>query len=323
MDETELADVVDQVRALVQERYIFPDVAAKVSAVLAAGLAGRRYPANLPALAAAVTADLQSVNGDKHLRLKYHEQAIAARTPGDDTAEYAAMARWADQTCGGVACAQRLAGNVGYLDLRPVLFPAILCGQVITAAMSLLATTDALIIDLRNCIGGEPAMVAFLISYLWDRDPAQLSGLRERQDNLFRQTWTLPYVPGRRFGKDKPVYVLTSTTTFSGAEQLSYDLQQLGRATIVGEPTGGGANPREGFTVHPHLEATISVATAVNPKTGGNWEGTGVTPDIQATAGRARDAAYQRALRDVITTGSTAAAEARDTLAATLPPPPS
>jgi len=323
MDETELADVVDQVRALVEAHYIFPEAATRVSGVLAAGLAGGRYPAGLPALATAVTADLQSVNGDKHLRLVYHEQAIPPRTPGDDTEEYAAMARWADQTCGGVACAQRLAGNVGYLDLRPVLFPAVLCGEVITAAMSLLATVDALIIDLRNCLGGEPGMVAFLISYLWDRDPAQLSGLRERQHNLLRQTWTLPYVPGRRFGKDKPVYVLTSAVTFSGGEQLSYDLQQLGRATIVGEPTRGGANLREGFRIHPHLEATISVAAAVNPKTGGNWEGTGVAPDIVTTADRARDTAYERALRDVITADGTTAAEARDALAATLPPPPS
>jgi C-terminal processing protease CtpA/Prc len=321
MDEAELTDVVGQVRALVEEHYIFPEVAAEVSVVLAAGLAGGRYPADLPALAAAVTADLQSVNGDKHLRLQYHEEAIPPRTPGDDTEEYAAMARWADQTCGGVACAQRLAGNVGYLDLRPVLFPAVLAGEVMTAAMSLLATTDALIIDLRNCLGGEPSMVTFLISYLWDRDPAQLSGMRERQDNLLRQTWTLPYVPGRRFGKDKPVYVLTSATTFSGGEQLSYDLQALGRATIVGEPTRGGAHPREGFRVHPHLEATISVAAAVNPKTGGNWEGTGVAPDIRTTADRARDTAYERALQDVIKADGTAAAEARDALAAVPPEP--
>ena len=119
MAEAELADVMNQVRALVEEHYIFPEVAAKVSGVLAAGLAGGRYPADMPALAAAVTADLQSVNGDKHLRLLYHEDAIAPRTPGDDAEEYAAMAHWAGQTCGGVACAQRLAGNVGYLDLRP------------------------------------------------------------------------------------------------------------------------------------------------------------------------------------------------------------
>jgi len=316
MDEAELADVVAQVRALVEAHYVFPEVAVEVSGVLAAGLAGGRFPADAPALAEAVTADLQSVNGDKHLRLRYHEEAIPPRAPGDDAEEYASMARWADQTCGGVACAQRLAGNVGCLDLQPVLFPAVLCGEVMTAAMSLLATADALIIDLRNCLGGEPSMVTFLISYLWDRDPAQLSGLRERHDKVPQQAWTLPYVPGRRFGKDKPVYVLTSAVTFSGGEQLSYDLQQLGRATIVGETTRGGANPREGFRVHPHLEATISVATAVSPQTGGNWEGTGVMPDIQTTADHARDTAYRRALQDVITADGAAAAEARDALAA-------
>jgi hypothetical protein len=321
MDEAELAGIVNQVRALAEEHYIFPDVAAKVSGALAAGLAGGRYPADLPALAKAVTADLQSVNGDKHLRLLYHEEAIPPRAPGDDAEEYAAMARWADQTCGGVACAQRLAGNVGYLDLQPVLFPTVLAGEVITAAMSLLATADALIIDLRGCLGGEPSMPPFIISYLWDRDPAQLSGLWERKDNLLRQTWTLPYVPGRRFGKDKPVYVLTSAVTFSGGEQLSYDLRQLGRATVVGEPTRGGAHPREGFRVHPHLEATISVAAAVNPKTGGNWEGTGVTPDIQTTAERARDTAYERALQDVITANGPGAAEARDALTTAVPAP--
>jgi C-terminal processing protease CtpA/Prc len=112
------------------------------------------------------------------------------------------------------------------------------------------------------------------------------------------------------------VYVLTSATTFSGGEQLSYDLQQLGRATIVGERTRGGGHAREGFTVHPHLEATISVAESVNPKTGGNWEGTGVTPDIQTPATQARDVAYRQALRDVTAAGGALATEAEAALAA-------
>lgn len=316
MDEAELRQVVGQIQALVEAHYVFPDIAAKVSRILAEGLAEGRYPAEEPLLAAAVTADLQSVNADQHLRLKYHAEIMPQRTPGDDAEEYAAMALWADQTCGGVACVQRLAGNVGYLDLQPVLFPTALCGEVITAAMSILATSGALIIDLRHCLGGEPTMAAFLISYLWDHGPAQLTGLRERDDDQVKQIWTLPYVPGRRFGKAKPVYALTSATTFSGGEQLGYDLQQLGRAAIVGETTRGGAHAREGFPVHPHLEATIPVATAVNPKTGGNWEGTGVAPDIQTTAGHARDTAYELALKDVIAAGGPGSAEARNALAA-------
>lgn len=314
-----MAHVVEQVRALVETHYLYPGIASAVSRVLAEGLAEGRYPAEEPSLATAVTADLQSVNADKHLRLLYHAEALPRRTPGDDTEEYAAMARWADQTCGGVACVRRLAGNVGYLELQPVLFPAALCGEVITAAMSLLASTGVLIIDLRHCRGGEPNTAAFLISYLWDHEPVQLSGLQEGKDNRLKQAWTLPYVPGRRFGRTKPVYALTSATTFSGGEQLSYDLQQLGRATVIGERTGGGAHAREGFPVHPHLEATISVAAAVNPATGGNWEGTGVAPDIQTTPDRARDTAYELALRDVIAAGGPAAAEARGALATSQP----
>jgi hypothetical protein len=316
-NEADPADVVRKVRALLETRYVFPDIAATVSGVLAGGLAAGRYPSDAPELAAAVTADLQSVNGDKHLRLQYHDEALPARTPHDDTEEIAFLARWADQVCGGVACAQRLAGNVGYLDLQPILFPAAMCGEIVTAAMSLVASTDALILDLRHCRGGEPGMAVFAASYQWDHDPVQLTGLRERQDTAPRQMWTLPYVPGRRFGKTKPVYVLTSATTFSGGEQLSYDLQQLGRATVVGERTRGGANAREGFPVHPHLEATISVAESVNPVTGGNWEGTGVQPDIEAIASHARDTAYQLALQAVIAAGTPSAAEASNALTST------
>ncbi len=312
MDKAELESIVGQVRTLVEATYVFPDVAVAVSRVLAEGLAQERYPADERALAAALTADLQSVNGDKHLRLLYHAEVLAERLPGDDAEERDALARWAARTCSGVASVQRLPGNIGYLDLEPVLFPAAMCGEMAGAALSLLADTDALIIDLRACIGGEPAMSTLITSYLWDQEPVQLTGLRE--GGLLKQAWTMPYVPGRRFGKVKPAYVLTSAATFSGGEQLSYDLQHLGRATIVGERTGGGAHAREGFRVHPHLEATISVAESVDPWTGGNWEGTGVAPDVNVASTQARDLAHRLALEAVIATGQ-ATTEARDALA--------
>jgi len=318
MDQHEVTRVVHEVQSLVEARYVYPRIGAQVAQVLATGLAEGRYPADERRLAEAVTADLQSVNGDKHLRLLYHDQPIGHREPGDDAEEYAAVARWAQQTCGGVASVQRLAGNVGYLDLQPILFPAVIGGELITAAMSLLAATEALIIDVRHCLGGEPAMVAFLISYLWDHDPVQLTGLQERQDDRPRQSWTLPYVPGRRFGKAKPVYALTSATTFSGGEQLAYDLQQLRRAVIIGETTRGGGHAREGFRVGPHLEATISVAAAVNPVSGTSWEGTGVTPDIHTPAAQARDEAHRLALEQVAAADGPQAAEARSALSAPI-----
>jgi hypothetical protein len=71
---------------------------------------------------------------------------------------------------------QRLSGNVGYLDLQPVLFPSAMSGEAITAAMILLSGTDALIIDLRRCLGGGPSTTSLIISYLWTHEPVQLTG---------------------------------------------------------------------------------------------------------------------------------------------------
>ncbi len=85
---------------------------------------------------------------------------------------------------------------------------------------------------------------------------------------------------------------------------LGYDLQQLGRAAVVGERTRGGVHAREAFPVHAHLQATIPLTESVNPITGGNWEGTEVTPDIDSTASQARDTAYRLALQAVIAAGT-------------------
>lgn len=311
MRKEEIAVVIHEVRTLVERRYPDTRIAARIGAVLDTALAHGRYPTDAQALATAVTRDLQSVNGDMHLRLLFHQAYLPERAPGDDAEEYAAMTRWARQTCGGIAQARRLAGNVGHLDLQPIIFPAVIGAEAVTAALTLLANTEALLLDLRACLGGDPSAVAFLISYLWDDRPAQLTGLQQRGEQHPRQSWTQAYVPGPRFGPTKPVYVLTSASTFSGGEQLAYDLRQLGRATLVGERTRGGAHPRESFRVHPHLEATIPVARSINPVSGGNWEGVGVNPDIHTSSGEALATAYRLALDHVISQDGPTAGEAR------------
>jgi hypothetical protein len=290
MQTPETSQILAEVARLVRERYVFPDIAEQIARSLTAK---RDYPDQLPELAAAVTADLQAVNGDKHLRLVHHGEPLperAAGAGGDDAAEYAMMTAWADRTSGGVARVERLDGEVGLLAIDPVLYPTPIAADRVSAAMTILADTDALIVDLRRCVGGEPTMVAFLAGYLFGHEPVQMSGLEERGSDGIKQLWTPSWVPGRRFGPDKPVFVLCGPATFSGGEALAYDLQQLGRARVVGEQTRGGANPREGFRVHPHLELTVSVARAVSPITGGNWEGVGVTPDIAVPAEQALDA---------------------------------
>lgn len=295
--------VIPLVIKLLHEHYVFPEVETELDALLNAGLVEDRYAqADQAALAELVTADLQSVNGDLHLRLKYSESELSD-THDDEATHMRQMAEWSALNCGGVSQAQRLPGNIGLLEIDPLFFPPAVAGDQVTAAMHLLAATDALILDLRDCLGGDPTMVNLVYSFLTGHEPVQLSGMAHRDPAHFTQHWT-SHVPGPKFGGDKPVWVLTSGRTFSGGEALSFDLQEHGRAVVVGEQTRGGAHPREGFRVDSHLEVTIPTARSVSPISGGNWEGTGVTPDIPTAAADALPEANRRALEAVLALGS-------------------
>ena len=143
-------------------------------------------------------------------------------------------------------------------------------------------------------------MVALISSYLFDTEPVHLNDLYFRFSNQTRQFWTHPYVPGKRFGPDKPIYVLTSNLTFSAAEEFSNNLQTLKRATIIGEITAGGANPGDVFKVGEHFNMFISTGKAINPITKDNWEGKGVLPDIAVPAEQALLTAQILAMQPII-----------------------
>jgi C-terminal processing protease CtpA/Prc len=211
---------------------------------------------------------------------------------------------------------KRLDGNIGYLDLRRIPMPEN-AGPAIAAAMELVGGTYALIIDLRRNGGGHPDGVAFWCSYLLAEEPLHLNDIFHADTGETRQFWSLPYVPGTRY-LDRPVYVLVSSRTFSGGEDLCYTLQALGRAELIGETTGGGAHPTRGFPISAAVHIAVPFARSVNPVTGTNWQGTGVVPDTAVPADQAYDAAYAKALRHVTGLGDVPAPiadEARDALA--------
>lgn len=143
-------------------------------------------------------------------------------------------------------------------------------------------------------------MIALLSTFLFGPEPVHLNSFYDRSGDKTSQTWTLPYIPGNRT-PDKPVYVLTSSSTFSAAEEFTYNLKNLKRATIVGEKTRGGAHPGRDVSVTAHFRVFVPVGRAVNPISGTNWEGTGVEPDISAPEADALDSAYRLALGDVLT----------------------
>jgi C-terminal processing protease CtpA/Prc len=244
---------------------------------------------------------LQSVNGDKHLRLIYSPDEVPDQNEVDrhDEARYR---REAELTGHGIARVERLPGNVALLEVS-CLCDAEIAGPAAAAAMNLVADADALLLDLRRNGGGHPSMVALLCSYLLD-EPVHLNDLYNGRDDSTHQWWSEAFVPGPRFGGGKPVYVLTSSSTFSGAEELSYNLQQLKRATLIGETTGGGAHPTSRHWVGSHLIASVPWGRAINPVSGTNWEGTGVKPDIAVRADEAFSTAYRLALEHVLDLGA-------------------
>ena len=294
-------EVVDTLVKRLNDSYVFPDVAAKMEQALRSNASEYDKITSARQFAEKLTSDLQAVSHDKHVRVRYSYEAIPVRAAGprEPTAEEREqIRRELGRINYGFERVERLPGNIGYIDLRGFTPAEIGGGETVAAAFNFLANTDALIIDLRKNGGGDPNQVALICSYLFGSERVHLNDLhwRDGKGEKVEEFWTLKDVPGRRYeGKD--VYVLTSNYTFSGAEEFSNNLKTLKRATIVGETTGGGANPGGGNRLSEHFGAFIPTGRAVNPITKTNWEGTGVEPDVKVPADQALHVAQLSALK--------------------------
>jgi hypothetical protein len=295
IDTGERADVIAAVLKELLQSYVYPEKAKDMEAAIRARQKNGEYEAitSAAALARTLTAHLREVSHDKHLHVDYLAGFPGGPGPRAGPPNRDQMAKRLAARNYGFRKVERLEGNVGYLELDGFL-PAEFAAETAAAAMSFLANTDALIIDLRHNGGGDPSMVAFLCSYFFDAKPVHLNDLYHRPDDSTHQWWTLPYVPGRRY-LDKEVYLLTSKRTFSAAEEFAYDLQSLKRATIIGETTGGGAHPGKGHRINDHFMMFVPTGRAINPVTKTNWEGTGVKPDVEVPAEKALETAHRKA----------------------------
>jgi C-terminal processing protease CtpA/Prc len=238
------------------------------------------------------------VSRDKHVGVDYFPRPLPPDPPRDAKPSAEDEARRTRSLAAGNCSfvrVERLAGNVGYLRFDGFAPPEP-CAETVAAAMTFVAGTQGLIVDLRENRGGSPDMVALVSSYLFDRR-THLNDLWTRSTGTTREYWTRDSVAGRRFGGEKPVIVLTSSRTFSAAEEFTYNLKALGRATVVGETTGGGAHPVDGHRIDDHFVVAVPVARAVNPVTRTNWEGTGIEPDVKVPASDAMAAAQERLRR--------------------------
>src|ERR1044071_1513969 len=304
IDAATRTQVVDTILKRLNESYVFPDIAKKMEDSIRERVAKKEYDQITSAkqFATTLTNDLQAVSHDKHLRVRYSFESIPERgARREPTAEEREQRKreltWLNHGFGKV---ERLPGHIGYLALFNFADEE-LGGDTVAAAMNFINGTDALIIDMRRNGGGNPAMVALVCSYLFGNEPVHLNDLYWREGNRTEEFWTRKDVAGKRY-LNKDVYVLTSNRTFSGAEEFTYNLKNLKRATIIGETTGGGAHPGGGFRLNEHFGIFVPTGRAISPITKTNWEGTGVTPDISVPADQALHVARIMALKKTLTT---------------------
>jgi C-terminal processing protease CtpA/Prc len=213
------------------------------------------------------------------------------------------MRRQATQASCGFEKLEILAGNVGYLNLSTFSADPEICGPTATTAMAFFESVDALVIDIRDNEGGDPAMVAYVSTYFF-AERTHLSDLWTRSTGETEEFWTKPELPGKRLAT-QPVFVLTSTRTFSAGEEFAYNLQSLRRATIVGETTSGGAHGVRTERVDDRFAIRVPFQRAINPVTKTNWEGTGVTPDVKVPAADALKKAQELLRRERAAAGAT------------------
>ena len=294
LDAAERQRVIDGVANNLIEFYVYPDLAQKMADAVRASQKSGDYDAiaDPDAFANRLTKDLQGVSHDKHLGVNYSPVRLPPEGDKPNPEQETQFRKMLERTNCSFQKVEILPRNIGYLKFSAFADPTF-CGPTVVAAMNFLAHVDAIIFDLRENGGGDPRMVEMISSYLFDK-PTHLNDLYNRKDDFTTQYWTLPYVPGATLA-DKPAFVLTSKSTFSGAEEFAYNLKNLKRATIVGETTGGGAHPVAGHRIDDHFTIGVPFARAVNPISKKNWEGTGVEPDVSVKAEDALEKAEELA----------------------------
>ena len=282
----ERTEIIEQIASELDGKYVFPKVGKEMSDMLLSKLKKGSYDEidNANKFGEVLTEQLQDICSDKHLRVRAgvgRPRTGSRGRPDNRRSNY------------GFVKVEVLPGNIGYIKFN-MFDPSEEAQSVAASAMKFIENTDALIFDLRENGGGSPVMIAFLQTYLFE-EKVHLNSFYYRPTDTTRESWTFDEVPGKKYGEKKPVYVLTSSYTFSGAEEFSYNLKHLKRGTIVGEKTGGGAHPVTTVQLGKRMRMSLPFARAINPVTKTNWEGTGVIPNVPVPSDQALQKAIQLA----------------------------
>jgi C-terminal processing protease CtpA/Prc len=289
------SSIAHRIAEFVRDRYVFADVGERVHTFLTEqAKCGAYKDLSADEFASQITGELRLKSNDQHLRVRYWEEAHIPESPGDTVREQNDRAAHCQQMAYGIGASENHAGGVAILSIKD-LVESSLSKAAFEKALRSVADADALVIDLRECVGGAPDTVTLVCSHLFDVR-TQLSTIVPRAAPE-EQFWADPSVYPIRFGGQKTVAIAVANFTFSGAEMLAYDLQSCGRATIVGAVTGGGAHACSFHWPNPHFSLLLPEARPVNPITRTNWEVCGIAPDIACSENDALRVAIDHVLR--------------------------
>ena len=286
---------IESIGAVVRREYFDAEVGMQVETALREGLSEGRFPNLVTAqdVAGALTLELYVLTHDKHLAVSVVQASARGGVAADNRADDVRRSN------GGVQQAAILPGNIGYLNLTSFWRPDE-AREAIATAMHLLRNADALIIDMRANLGGSPDTVAMVISYLFDSPGMPLFEIVHRSGPPDRYTTLTPAPPDRN--EKRAVYILTSARTFSAGEGFAFLVQERHRAEVIGEVTAGAANPGQPYPVNDIFEVVVPNGQVKSAVGGGNWEGSGVKPDVAVAAGEALRVAHVRALTRLVST---------------------
>lgn len=280
--------VIEAAISRLEQSYIEADTGRLIGEQLRRKLQSGAYDRfdNPAQFADAVTRDLRSLNGDLHLSLRYVTDRGPNRTNplGDPRRQNFGLGR-----------VEILEGNVGYLEIT-AFAGAQGYQEAVGDAMRLLARTDAIIIDVRRNGGGSGEMSHLVFSHFLGADPVPTIAVKRRSSPQPTIRKSIAEVPGPR-RTEVPLYVLTSQATGSAAEEFSFVLKNLGRATIVGSRTAGAGHMVNGFPVGSGFVLGVSITRVSDPATGKEWEKVGVQPDRVVPAEAALLEAHAAAVR--------------------------
>ena len=258
--------------------------------------------------AEAVSVALRNLSGDNHIGIVYSPDDVKryqlrSQAKTDSDAKRVSEQNYARRLTGsklanfGIQQLRVLEGNIGYLEMS--YFDGFVdeSAPVFQAAMDFLASAKVIILDLRRNGGGNSRVLPLFLGYFLGPEPVHFANKIERWKDKTTKLHTDANAEGSRHF-DKPIYILTSGTTFSLAEHVTYHLKAFGRAIVVGERTYGGGKAFDPVVIDDDVYLRLPRIEMLNTLTNAMYEeGEGVTPDIATSASEAFDVAYLEALK--------------------------